>query len=587
MRPLSNHIHKTLLKVGDRTVIQMIVDSLLSSGITRIAVVTGYREAELRAYLSATYPGQHFDCICNERYEETNNIYSLALALESLPDDRDIVLVESDLIFDPEVLERLVNSPYENVALVDRWRPGMDGTVVAVNGDSRVIASIIPPHLQGDGFDFSDKYKTLNIYRFSSDFCSRTLRKILSYYAKAINDNCYYELILGILIYMNDVKIHAEVLDGEKWTEIDDPNDLDIARFMFAAPAKRALLDRSFGGYWRYDIVDFRFIRNMYFPTGAIVSELRNNLPNLIFNYGSTQAILNRKLATFLLLDSDERVTALNGLSQIYPLLREHLAGRRVVIPEPSFGEYARMFPGADTYSDQVGFDTGEILGTIGRADAIVVVNPNNPTGSLLPTKWVYELAASHPGTLVIADESFIDFSGEPSLLSLLEAKPLKNVVLLVSLSKSLGVPGMRLGYAYCADAGFTSELRAKIPIWNMNSLAEYFLEVILKHRNALASSIARTVEDRNTFEQELERLPVVKTVYPSGGNFLLVSLGCGAASLERIADRLLLDHGIYIKGIPGRIRGEGSFVRLAVRTPGENAKLVRCLGQIAAAADA
>ena len=105
----------------------------------------------------------------NAEYDRTNNIRSLALALEALPEDRDIVLIECDLVFESSVLERLLRSPHAEVALVDRFRAGMDGTVVAV--ENGLITQVIPPHLQSADFDYSDKYKTLNIYRFSREFC--------------------------------------------------------------------------------------------------------------------------------------------------------------------------------------------------------------------------------------------------------------------------------------------------------------------------------------------------------------------------------------------------------------------------------
>lgn len=586
MRPLSNHLHKTLLKIGERTVIQMIIDSLLNFGIDRITIVTGYRENELRGYLSDTYTSIRFNYIYNERYEQTNNIYSMALALESVPLDRDIVLIESDLIYEPAVIGRLLSSKGRNIALVDRWKPGMDGTVVAIDPDERAITSIIPPHLQGAGFDFSDKYKTLNIYRFTKEFCNNILKRILSYYAKAINDNCYYELILGILIYMNDVKIYAEVLAGEKWTEIDDPNDLDIARFMFDARAERELLDTSFGGYWRYDITDFRFIRNMYFPTGAVISELKNNLPGLLHNYGSRQKLLDRKLATFLLLDSAERVTALNGLSQAFPILGDFLGGKRILIPAPTFGEYHRLFPQAETYADCIGIDIEGLANRLDSFDVVVIVNPNNPTGSVLPTSWIYENAASRPHTTFVVDESFVDFTGQAGLMSLLEAKPLSNVILLMSLSKILGVPGLRLGYTYSADSTFNEYLRARVPIWNMNSMAEFFLEVILKHREALKRSIAQTISDRQKFETQLRKLPMVTRVYPSGGNYILVSLDCDPAKLNRLIEVLLQQHRIYIKDTSEKLDLPGSHVRLAVRTTDENRRFVSCFKQAVAAVE-
>jgi choline kinase len=303
MRPLTNNNHKTLLTISGKTVIQRIIDGLLTFNLTDITIVTGYMETDLKNYLSLTYHTLNFHYIYNERYSETNNIYSLALAMQQMSIDQDILLIESDLIFEPNVLARLINSPHKNVALVDRYRSGMDGTVVTVESTKGIITNVIPPHLQGADFNFQDKYKTLNIYKFSQEFCNNTFKKILTYYAQVINDNCYYELILGIIIYMQGGEIFAEILEGEKWAEVDDPNDLKIAKFIFDKSAQKEILDSSFGGYWNYDILDYCFIRNMYFPPNAILSELKNNLPKLIHNYGSKQTILNQKLATYLLCD--------------------------------------------------------------------------------------------------------------------------------------------------------------------------------------------------------------------------------------------------------------------------------------------
>ena len=303
MRPLTDACHKTLLEVRGRTVIQWILDGLLENGITDIVIVTGHQAAALKSFLAERYPAFQITYVHNERYAQTNNIYSMALALEGIVIDSDVLLIECDLVFEPAVLKRLLDSIHPNVALVDRYRSGMDGTVVRVSDG--VVTEVITPNRQGAGFTFDDKYKTLNIYRFSREFCSNTFKKLLSYYVRFINDNCYYELLLGVIIYLQHETIHVEVLNGEKWAELDDPNDVNIARFQFDPQTRQATLAQSFGGYWNYDILDFCFIRNMYFPGGALLSELRNNLPALLQNYGSSQAILNEKLAYYLLCHPD------------------------------------------------------------------------------------------------------------------------------------------------------------------------------------------------------------------------------------------------------------------------------------------
>ncbi len=210
MRPLTDAGHKTLLEVGGQTIISRIVAGLRDAGIGEIVVVTGHRAADVEEHLRRSHPSVDFVFVRNERYRETNNISSMALAFERMTLDDDVLLVEGDLVCDAAVFERIARSPHADVALVDRYRTGMDGTVVTVEGG--VITSVIPPHLQSGDFSFADKYKTLNIYKFSREFCQKTFRRLLAAYA-AIDESCYYEIVLGILIYVKKAVIHAEIIE--------------------------------------------------------------------------------------------------------------------------------------------------------------------------------------------------------------------------------------------------------------------------------------------------------------------------------------------------------------------------------------
>jgi choline kinase len=423
MRPLSDREHKTLLRIGSKTIISRIVDGLMENGIDRIVIGTGYMAGRLESYLTKKYPAIAFTFINNARFNETNNIHTLALVFSAIEIDEDIILIESDLIYEPSVIRRIIRSEFANVALVDKYRSGLDGTVVGI-AENRIV-DVFPPHLQGSRFDFTDKYKTLNIYKFSSEFCNSTFKKLLKYYSEVIDDNCYYELILGILIYIQRETIYAEVIADEKWAEVDDPNDLKVAEFIFSPQRRLVQLQESCGGYWNHDILDFGFIRNMYFPNSSIFSEIRNNLESLALNYGSRQSLLNQKLAYFLCCDP-QRVQALNGASQIYPLLASMYAQAKVLIPVPTFGEYPRAFPQAESYPDRVGIDVAALAAQAAAFDVIIIVNPNNPTGSVVSTDWIYGFVERNPGKTIIVDESFIEFSGQPSLMGALEARPLK-----------------------------------------------------------------------------------------------------------------------------------------------------------------
>jgi histidinol-phosphate/aromatic aminotransferase/cobyric acid decarboxylase-like protein/choline kinase len=577
MRPLSDTCHKTLLQIDGRAIISRIIDSLLANDISDICIVTGYRADQLETFVQTQFPALHFTFVRNNAFATTNNIYSMALALEHYDCAEGILLIESDLVFEPLVLRRLLDSPHPNAALLDRYGIGMDGTVVSVSSDG-IITQVIPAALQGSHFDFTDKYKTLNIYKFSGDFCLSTFRKLLTYYARVIDDNCYYELILGILIYMQQVQIHAVILNGERWAELDDPNDLRQAEFYFAPSTRRAHLDSSWGGYWTTPVLDFAFIRNMYFPTPAMHSELRASLQSVLTNYGSAQNLLNAKMAYFLLCDP-QKLRTLNGASQLFPILRRRFSNTEVLLPAPTFGEYTRAFPMARSYTDNVGPDTygvniRQLSRQVSSGGLVVFVNPNNPTGSVIPTEAIADFAIRHTTTTVLVDESFLDFSDQPSIMSLIDDAGLDNVVVVKSLSKALGVPGIRLGFIYSRDRSFLAQLDDELPIWNINSVAENFLEILLKHRTDLAASLHQTVRDRDLFTKSLLATPAVVEVLPSAANFLLARMSFDRASSDQLVEQLVARDLIYVKDVSAKFSTADCFWRLAVRLPAENHRL-------------
>lgn len=575
MSPLTNDTHKTLLKVNGEPIMDRIVNSLIHNGVTNIVIVTGYKEEELREHLLANFKQVHFEFINNPRYRETNNIFSLALAFEQIDLNDDILLIESDLIYTDDVIGQAIHSPFENVALVSPYITGLDGTVVKVSGNK--ITNIYPPHLQDEKFNLFDKFKTLNIYKFSKEFCVNEFKKLLVYYAQAIDANCYYELILGILIYMQRQDIHCEIVDNRKWVEVDDPNDLAGAEFTFNKESRLSILEGSFGGYWNYDVLDFYFIRNMYFPTESMIAELRNNLSGLLINYGSKQSLLNRKLS-YVLQCKEERLIALNGASQIYPVLSNYFKTKKVLIPDPTFGEYSRIFDTIEKYTDSSLLEFNEIESKILGNDVIVLVNPNNPTGKVLSTDWIITLVNKYPEKYFILDESFIEFSDENSILDYLENEPRYNVLVLRSMSKNYGLPGIRLGFIYTCDLDLHKRISGEIPIWNLNAIAEFYLEIILKNKRSLANSFIRTKNDRDEFANELNNLDIVQKVFPSGGNFIMFETK-NTVEIKGLVKYLLVYKNIYIKEVTDKFADpEKRYYRAAVRLPEENQRLIEAI---------
>lgn len=583
MRPLSDSCHKALLPVGPTTILGRILDGLGAAGVETVTIVTGYRAPDVRQYVASHYPDLDVHYIHNERASQTNNIVSLSLALADLPVRSGILLIECDLLVNPALFADLIADPAENVALLDSYQPGMDGTVVAVQGG--VVTQVYLADTQTADFSYTGTYKTLNIYKFGWEFCQQTLRPLAEVYSQQVDASCYYELILAMLTNIPRHRISAHIVSTHDWIEVDDPNDLAAARFKFDPASRAAVLDDAYGGHWSFGILDFAFMRNMYFPTPAMWAELRYALPELATSYGSAQRILDQKLA-YVLECSAERLHVLHGATQVYPLLRQVLAGRRVAIPSPTFGEYARCFPWAATYPDSPE-DPRPLTEVVPEAEVVVVVNPNSPTGRLSAGEDLRRLILQRPETLFVVDESFLPFSGEPSLVEWLEGNGAANVLVLASLSKSLGVPGLRLGYLYTPDAALRDALGHELPVWNLGSLSEFLLEILLKFRPALADSLARTRVDRAELRTLLEGLPIVEHVHPSDGNFLLACLrspaDAGGSLAADIRGRLLTDELIEVKDVTDRFPDRRPRLRIAVRTPADNRRLVSALSRVPA----
>jgi len=564
MKPLTLTQHKTLLSIGDKTILGRIIDSLLENEINDIVVATGYLKEDIETYLKDGYPDTNFIFVHNERYASTNNIYTLSLVLESIEIDTDFLLIESDLIYDSSIITKLVNDPNPTAAVISSYRNGLDGTVVSINSKSQINA-VYPPHLQDVNFDLNSKYKTLNIYKFSQDYLLNDLKSLLIFYANSIDENCYYELIVGLLIYMRKKYIHGLVVSKDLWEEVDDPNDLRIAAFRFDKSKRLNILNKSFGGFWSYDILDFAFIRNMYFPDEALLNELKKGMVDCLQNYGSSQEILNRKMSYAVDLPQDGLV-ALNGGTQIYPILRRWFGDKKVAIPNVTFGEYTDISGNIVYYSNLNDIDTPSVAG-------VVIVNPNNPDGSIIRTNDIVQFALENSEATIIVDESFIDFSSESSIAHALISKRIKNILIIYSMSKTFGLPGIRLGYCYTLDSVLHTYIMKELPIWGLNSLGELYLELILKRKPSLIESFRKTIRDREFLFTELVNVLGADSVFRSHANFILFKTESGSDLGNK-----MLNQGIYIKDISSKYNDGLDYFRVAVRDPQDNVKLINAL---------
>ena len=267
-------------------------------------------------------------------------------------------------------------------------------------------------------------------------------------------------------------------------------------------------------------------------------------------------------LSDYLGVPEDHILPVAGGIAAI-DLALSVCSGKVFIIP-PTFGEYAAR---AALYGRQV--ETWP--GRCGENDSLVLCNPNNPTGEARSREELLSLletVRSNGGNLVV-DEAFIDYCPEYSLRENIGP----GLILAGSLSKILGVPGIRIGYL-CAVPETIQRLQLRMLPWSVDALATEIAVRLPDHKDEIIRDAERNTVRRERFSSQLRQLGA--EVYPSRGNFLLADFCRDMSSAAvRLRSRGILVRTCSSFGLPG------SFWRLAVRTEDENTRLITELEEI------
>ena len=577
---------KCMLEVGGTRLIDRTLESLASCGVSRIVLVVGYKGRNVREHVGDEYRGIPVVYVENEIYDKTNNIYSLFLAKDYLTSD-DTLLLESDIIYEPDVLKAIIDDPYPNLALVDKYESWMDGTVVTLDRDCRIKRFINKEEFRYD--EIKSYYKTVNIYKFSKDFSSRYYVPFLIAYSTALGNNEYYEQVLKVILLLNDAPIRALPLNGQTWYEIDDVQDLDIARGMFASSpqAHYCAMSTRYGGYWRYpQLLDFCYLVNPYFPPQRMMDEIKSSFEALTRAYPSGMQV-NSLLASKNFGIDQRHILVGNGASELIKALMVHLTGNVGCIT-PTFEEYPNRLPKervVEFTPDKDGFryDAEDLISffTGKNLSALVLVNPDNPSGNCLDCNQIQKLLewTRAEGISLIVDESFLDFAEDAQSLSqlrddILEANP--HLTIIKSISKSFGVPGLRLGILASGDTGLVASLKKDVAIWNINSFGEFFMQILEKYHGEYGAACGLLRKERERFSDDLKHISWLQ-VYPSEANYLLCKV-TGRFTAHELSLRLL-EHNIWIKDCSEKkAMDSGEYIRLSVRSTEENNRLTEIL---------
>ena len=592
---------KCMVPVNGVRLIDRLLGQLAKQDLQRVIIVVGYKGKELREYIGNRYDNQiKIEFAENPVYDKTNNIYSLAIVKDKLQED-DTLLIESDLIFSDNMIPMIVNHPCPNLALVAKYETWMDGTMVRLDDEQNIVNFI-----SKDAFDYNDVdsyYKTVNIYKLSKQFSQQKYVPFLDAYTKAVGNNEYYENVLRIISLLNNHDMKALPIGQEKWYEIDDKQDLDIAEALFAD--EKDILRKyygRFGGFWRFpQMLDFCYLVNPYFPSRRMKDELRANFDTLLTEYPSGMKV-NTLIASKCFGVSEQYIVPGNGAAELIKVLMEETNGKTGFI-RPTFEEYPNRYdkdsqvtfvPQNDTYR----YTAEDLMTFFADKDIkqLMVINPDNPSGNFIPKADILCLAkwCEEKGIRLIVDESFVDFSEyyatrsakgrllpagrKNSLLSdeILEAYP--NMLVMKSISKSYGVPGLRLGILASADKEQIARIKKEVSIWNLNSFAEFFMQIYNKHEKDYQRACDKFVKERADFEANLRTIPFFR-VMPSQANYFLCEV-LPPYTASEIVIYMLKHHNILTRdcSLKQGLDPEKQYMRIAVRDHKDNTRLVEGL---------
>ncbi|MBR2114610.1 MAG: aminotransferase class I/II-fold pyridoxal phosphate-dependent enzyme [Prevotella sp.] len=588
---------KCMVPVNGVRLIDRLLGQLAKQNLQRVVIVVGYKGKELREYIASQY-GQQLTANCqlqfaeNPVYDKTNNIYSLAIVKDKLQED-DTLLIESDLIFSERLIPMIVDNPYPNLALVAKYETWMDGTMVRLDEEQNIVNFI-----SKDAFDYNDVdsyYKTVNIYKLSKQFSQQKYVPFLDAYTKAVGNNEYYENVLRIISLLNNHDMKALPIGQEKWYEIDDKQDLDIAEALFAdeQDVLRKYYGR-YGGFWRFpQMLDFCYLVNPYFPSRRMKDELRANFDTLLTEYPSGMKV-NTLIASKCFGVSEPYIVPGNGAAELIKVLMEESQGK-IGFTRPTFEEYPNRYnkdqqvtfvPQNEDYR----YTADDLMTFFGNKDIrqLMVINPDNPSGNFIPKNDVLRLAqwCEDKGIRLVVDESFVDFSEDYAHNSLLSDETLEaypHMAVMKSISKSYGVPGLRLGILASADKDLIARIKKEVSIWNLNSFAEFFMQIYNKHEKDYQRACAKFVAERDSFEQELRTIPFLH-VMPTQANYFLCEV-LPPYKASEIVIYMLKQHNILTRDCslkPG-LDPNKQYMRIAVRNHEDNMRLVEGLRTITA----
>lgn len=227
LRPLTNDTPKCLLKIGERCLLQRSMDALIANGISEFVIVTGYLREQIETFVTATYPTLDVTFIYNDIYDSTNNIYSLWLARPEA-EGEEILLLDSDLLYDPGIVTRVIAAGEHNILTLIRHPLGEEEMKVVTDADgciTQINKTCDPSTAVGE---------SLGIERMGSDYTAALYKELEVMMLRENLSNIFYERAFERLIPQGHT---FRVLDVSNLfsCELDTVEDFENARRIIPA----------------------------------------------------------------------------------------------------------------------------------------------------------------------------------------------------------------------------------------------------------------------------------------------------------------------------------------------------------------
>lgn len=292
---------------------------------------------------------------------------------------------------------------------------------------------------------------------------------------------------------------------------------------------------------------------------------------------------LIEKMASWKNIDAGDIICG-NGASELFLAILRAANAKNVLVATPSFFGYERvaLSVGAHLICHELleknNFAlTESILDDITEnIDAIILANPNNPTGLTIAFKLLEKIVAKakEMGIILILDECFIEFTGKEDRISLLSKyKDYENLIVVRSFTKIFSIPGVRLGYLVTSNTKLLDEIRLLLPEWNLSIFAQKAGVAACGEDTFIRETVDFIEAEREWLSLKLKDLGL--QVYPSEANYLLIRTESNIA-------KSLLEKEILIRDC-SNFRGlkEGYF-RIAIKNHQENLKLIEAMSSFA-----